>query len=435
MTLMRDFKVDLFHATAQMFPISISIAYYHTNDRFIDIAFAAIFIIFMYHLYEESKKMSRDTNNNQKMLKIICLCIMLDYIQVIILILNKFYVTNNFYFYKFIISTYPCTATCICCWVYSDIYRDGIYYFEQIWSIRRLWEGFWIFIVFTICLPLIMECANASWIIFLYDEFFRNFRHAKDIKEEVKDKLVEWLQRDQHDLLIKICCINHVKSLQLSRVNRNSVLLRYLKDNVECNKNYYKRVTWNEFKARSSRFNGEQLMDKLRDRVINYYDIRSWQNRFWSAWNTFKVVQNYHNFHGFMENLGFGGLLLFFVFYAVMKVFNIFILPLVTVWMTYGMMSLHEIWFNMMYFSLLIVIIYKLYELVRYEMIMWYVIPDLEYLKCTKQDVNDFKAYYKYIEYDIDEMKIALTEFVGKDVANIVMSFTPDFISIYESKK
>ena len=104
--LMRDFKIDLFHATAQMFPISLSISYYQTNDRFIDISFATIFVMFMYKLYAESRKMAYDSDNNTKILKIISLCIMLDYLQVIILMLSKLHCSNSFYVLQIILTIF-----------------------------------------------------------------------------------------------------------------------------------------------------------------------------------------------------------------------------------------------------------------------------------------------------------------------------------------
>ena len=53
------------------------------------------------------------------------LCVILDYIQVIMLILCKLYMTNSFYFYKFITSTYPFGIGAIICIVYGAMYCEG----------------------------------------------------------------------------------------------------------------------------------------------------------------------------------------------------------------------------------------------------------------------------------------------------------------------
>ena len=65
---------------------------------------------------------------------------------------------------------------------------------------------------------------------------------------------------------------------------------------------------------------------------------------------------------------------------------------------------------------------------------MWYIIPDLDNLKLFREDLDAFYAYYKYINEDIELMKNKISQYVGQDVANIVMEYTPDYISIYEEK-
>ena len=84
--LIREFDIVIFHTTFQLLPISISLAYYDTNDRMIDFIFIYIFICFMYKLYKEGNKSSYKIDNNTKMMKIMVLCVILDYIHVIMLI-------------------------------------------------------------------------------------------------------------------------------------------------------------------------------------------------------------------------------------------------------------------------------------------------------------------------------------------------------------
>ena len=244
LTTFRKFKIDLFHATAEMLPISLSIAYYDTNDRFIDTMFAAIFISFIYNVYNESNKMTRGCENNVKMLKIITLCIILDYIQVIILILSKLYMKNSFYFYKFIITAYPVPVGSILTWIYIEINRSGLCMAVLDKSRYQYWTGFWLFILFMTGAAMILECANASWIIWIYSVFMSKFRNAGSSRfdEKIRDELVQWLQKDKSDLLIKVCCINHIKLKRTRTSLQHLNQLEYLQNNVNCHKSYYKQV-------------------------------------------------------------------------------------------------------------------------------------------------------------------------------------------------
>ena len=459
--LSKDFNIGLLHGAIQMLPISVSIAYYQTNDIFIDISFAAIFIIFLYDLYTESNKMAEASNNNVKMLKIICLCIMLDYIQVIVLILSNLYWSNSFYFYKFIISGFPMILGVYCSWIYMDIRRLGF-----IKSIRsKTWDqiciSFKLGIIIMIGGSILLECANAAWIIFLYNEFFEKFRNGTNFNEKLKDELVLWLQEDQYDLLIKLCCINHIKLLKTvsesqAIINQSSSsFLSYLQSNVECNRSYYKnvchtqllsflflftvslfiKVTWREFKKRSGKYEENKLGDKLWNDVKNYYEVDSWRNDFKSAWNAFRAAPTYDGFHQLLGAATFGGFLFFCSYYAMIKILSVFIIPFITVYLTYDEIGIHQIWFNITYFVLLIVICYRLWTLIRYEMIMWYVIPDLlGNLRLSREDIDSFHAYYKYINGDIELMKDAVSDYVGEDVANIVMLYTPDYITIHHDE-
>ena len=173
--MIREFKIDLFHSTMQMLPLSLSISYYNTNNRFIDGIFILIFISFIYTLYSESNKISRDSDNNRKILKIMCLCVILDYIQVIMLILCKLYAINDYYFYKFVVSTYPFSIAIIITIIYDEMWRNGICKIIQDitnnLNIKNIGLFCWFSMLITIFLPITMESINASWIIFIYEEF------------------------------------------------------------------------------------------------------------------------------------------------------------------------------------------------------------------------------------------------------------------------
>ena len=62
--------------------------------------------------------------HNKKILIIMYLCCVLDYIQVITLILCKMYATNNFYFYSYIIPIQGFCTISWCCVTYFGVMDD-----------------------------------------------------------------------------------------------------------------------------------------------------------------------------------------------------------------------------------------------------------------------------------------------------------------------
>ena len=48
--------------------------------------------------------------------------------------------------------------------------------------------------------------------------------------------------------------------------------------------------------------------------------------------------------------------------------------------------------------------------MIKYEMIMWFVLPDLENLQINTQDVNAYKEHYKYINKDWYELREILRD-------------------------
>ena len=203
-----EHMTEIVHTTLQLLPISLSIAFYETNDRIIDIAFISVFTCFMYSLYLESSKFSRIDDNNMKMVTILLLCVVLDYINVIMLILCKLYVTNNYIFYQFMIPIEGFGITLICCVFYSElaVYRGPRYYINSLFESQvfsKIWRFFGFCTALLLAIPFFLENVNASWLIFVYHKFLKPLRHATSFNEKLKDQLVAWLQRDQQDLLIK----------------------------------------------------------------------------------------------------------------------------------------------------------------------------------------------------------------------------------------
>ena len=85
-------------------------------------------------------------------------------------------------------------------WCELFVYNRICYYIKLATDPAQLWHFFWLTIAITIVGTLFAECCNASWIIFVYDEFLSPLRLGRSFKEELKNQLVEWLQKDQNDL-------------------------------------------------------------------------------------------------------------------------------------------------------------------------------------------------------------------------------------------
>ena len=137
------------------------------------------------------------------------------------------------------------------------------------------------------------------------------------------------------------------------------------------------------------------------------------------------------NFHEILNALAGYGLMTYLAFYALYTMLHIFVLPCYTLWVMDDHMNIYQGCFIFMYFILLGYIVYKLWVLLNYERIMWYVIPDLNNLDCTQEDVDNFKKYYKYIKHDRYQIEDTLSDIVGIDVATLIMLYLPDFISLY----
>ena len=85
-----------------------------------------------------------------------------------------------------------------------------------------------------------------------------------------------------------------------------------------------------------------------------------------------------------------------------------------------------------LYLLFLLMILYRMYGWIRYEMIMWYVLPDLQYLTVDQNDVKAFKDYYNYIKVDCDRLRDVLQDIFGRDVTNVIL-YQPDYIHLYHS--
>ena len=204
---------------------------------------------------------------------------------------------------------------------------------------------------------------------------------------------------------------------------------------MKCHQNYYKNVSWNGIQTNSVNFkDADSLWKTLKELIINEYNLRGLWQRVQDAMDTYENDRTFRNFHEICVEIAHYALMGYLAFYVLWTLQHIFILPCYTLWIMGDDMNVYQGCFIMMYFALLVYIVYKLWELLRYEMIMWYVIPDLQYLRCTQDDVNAFKNYYKYIRNDRFEIEDALTDSVGIDVAKLIMLYLPDFIALYQER-
>eukprot|EP01084_Bolivina_argentea_P314151 544121_1 len=196
---LRDYRIELFHSALQMMPLSISLAFYNENDILFNTIFTFVFLSFIFYLYSESNKLSSDADNNTRMTMIIFLCVFLDYLQVIIHIITKLIFTNNYFFYKFIFTIYPCTIMVVFCISYDELRRYGI----RKTICEAKFKGFIKYIgflsFFNTLFALFLEYTNASWIIFVYAKFLSKIRHASsksnnsNFDNELKDSIFNWL--------------------------------------------------------------------------------------------------------------------------------------------------------------------------------------------------------------------------------------------------
>eukprot|EP01084_Bolivina_argentea_P229124 386780_1 len=193
------------------------------------------------------------------------------------------YTNNNYYFWKFILQSYPfCIGLQL-----AMIYWEGHRWYSRIRSSgwNEIKNVFWFFGFLYIVVPVGAECFNASWIILLYNEIFSKLRHSKDFDEDLKDSLVGWLNKDKGDLLIKICCINHVK---LFSGNGEEKLLKYLEKHHRSGNHFYRNVSWNGIRNYSDKLRKINLMQTIRKHIWRFYSLYRILNNVGSSWDNFR---------------------------------------------------------------------------------------------------------------------------------------------------
>ena len=117
-----------------------------------------------------------------------------------------------------------------------------------------------------------------------------------------------------------------------------------------------------------------------------------------------------------------------------MSVFNIFVLPLVSLLLIYihkDVSGIHNFQISLMiiYWRLLILVVYRLYKLCKGEIRLWYIqhIDD----GMIKLELQECYKYYKHIDEDVYQIIQVLSVYIGTDTARIVLWYTPDYIDTY----
>ena len=96
----------------------------------------------------------------------------------------------------------------------------------------------------------------------------------------------------------------------------------------------------------------------------------------------------------------------------------------------YNIYNIHQICFMLLYWCIMIIALYKLYNMMNYERMMWYIIPDLGSSGCTQQEIIKYKEYYEYIKFDYIEIKNVLSHKFGNDVGNEILLYVPDYLTL-----
>ena len=123
-----------------------------------------------------------------------------------------------------------------------------------------------------------------------------------------------------------------------------------------------------------------------------------------------------------------------------MTILNVFLFPLITIYEIYDKMGPIILILSVLYWRLWIEIIYRVYEFAYGELLLWY-IPNLT-LHSESGDNELFEKkqliaayqYHKWIHKDVVLINAVLIEFVGHDVAVVVISYLPDYLDMYKAK-
>eukprot|EP01083_Nonionella_stella_P061803 160922_1 len=421
--------IAFFHSTVQLLPLALSLTYYDPNDTLLNVLFVIVFISFAVVIFIQSTLDNYHIthDNNTRVTHIFALCIILDYIHFILLLLCQMYTTTNYYYYKCLFQAYPVSIILQICvvvrlirsWREFDIYVNMFYTFKFV----LLWY---------IMIPIGAECVNASWIILLYNQIFSKLRHSKQLDESVKDSLVEWLNKDKDDLLLKICCLNHVKLLS-SRGTGDTALLAYLERDHRNGKQFYGNASWNDIRNNSDKLKTMNLMHAIAGHISKYYTLNKIRNSLIRNWNRFINNRTMDNFIECLEAWFSVFITGWIMGYAILTAFHVFGSPVIVLCVMYGSLNSHQTCFLILYCMILCIVLVKIYKMANYERMMWYVIPDLSRSGCTEEEIQLFRKHYKKIKYEFPQIKEILEDILGNyDIANTILLFVPDDIHIYK---
>eukprot|EP01084_Bolivina_argentea_P061525 112449_1 len=388
------------------FLYDISKGYEHNNEL---IKFIVISIPFGFMIYCIQHNII-EHYSDKKISFIINLCVMLDYLNISLQICTQHYHSTIFLSYPYVIIAL----------LYTIYYWWSEQHMQHIISsvtgfLFLCIFGYWHLQVLCILMPVLMDGANASWFIYIYNRFLLSCSGRIQWDNSLmytwqnilNEQLLNWLKQDKHELILKLCCINHVT---LSHQHQQVDTLMFLNSNVVSNKQYYDQITWQQ--TRTYFAQGDNLFHEIKCNIINYYttDIFIPTYNWGRIWYIPKFVYYY---------LGiFGG------FYCLIKLWNICILPFYIFFNINDDVSIFEYCVIGIYFIVLFIVIYLIYEWTEDERI-------LRYFKiCNNKDIQHIKEYYKYIKQDFVNIQRVLENVFGSDVTNVILLYVPDYLQL-----
>ena len=105
-------------------------------------------------------------------------------------------------------------------------------------------------------------------------------------------------------------------------------------------------------------------------------------------------------------------------------------MPWVTLWIIWEDLNAFQICMIAAYTRTFVEIIYRLYRWISGEILLYYIANFV--IDDENPNIEGVFEYYKWIKQDIGLIKDVLIEYFGNDVAAIVLSYTPDYLQIYE---
>ena len=344
------------------------------------------------------------------------LCSGLDCIYALFML--HLFQNTSWYLYKLILSIYPLILSLYVC--------ERVYGEYTSWMKTIIAFAGWITV-----LPMVLECGNAAWVTKAYDTFLKNYMYAIDA--QFKYELLEWLHENPDELLLRLCCINHIFQIKRGVKPTPKSYLEYLNTmKIDDDHNYYTQITWNDLERYKIRFNFKKMYQEfiLHMRFLrpNYAIFPGFRVNYFN----FRTNMNYRTLIDLSKVILLGLMRLFFGLYVIATLLNTFVIPLWRLWTFYHELTSLERLLNIFYIRVLIDIVYRLYVIVKGELLLKH-IPNMT-IGHQRWKRGHVHKYYKWIKFDVGSITKSLIGVLGEDIASIVLSYTPDYVEIYSEK-